>query len=74
VNRENVRHVVHTTLAVLARIAKRTQTQADDLLVGMLKAKEDRLVDAITALLADPNATLTDEVIAKALEQVGIRV
>ena len=72
--REEVRKVVRTTLAVLARIAKRTQTQADDLLVGMLKAKEDRLVDAIMTLLADPNSTLTDDIIAKALEQVGIRV
>jgi hypothetical protein len=74
VEREEVRKVVRTTLAVFARIANRTRTQADDLLVAMLRAQEDRLVDAVVALVADPNATLTDDIIAKALEQVGIRV
>lgn len=73
-NRDEVKKVVHTTLAVFARIARRTRTQADDLLTAMLQANEDRLVDAVVALLADTNAPLTDDLITKALEQVGIRV
>ncbi len=73
-NRDEVKKVVHTSLALFARIAKRTRTQADDLLAAMLQANEDRLVDAVVTLLADTNAPLTDELITKALEQVGIRV
>ena len=74
-DRDNVKTVVRATLTLTARIAKRTRTQADDLLTSMLQANEERLVDAVVALLSDSGASsLTDEQIVQALERIGIRV
>ncbi|MCI0682894.1 MAG: hypothetical protein L0Y71_12395 [Gemmataceae bacterium] len=73
-DRQEVKKVVRATLALLAGIAKKTRTQADDLLVAMLQSDEDRLVDAVAALLAETGETPTPEQVARALATVGIRV
>jgi hypothetical protein len=72
--RENVQVVVRTTLTLMARLAKRTRTQADDLMASMLQANEDRLVDAVLKLLSSPDRPPTEEQVAEALASVGIRV
>jgi hypothetical protein len=73
-DRESMRLVVRTTLILLARLAQRTRTPADDLLVTMLQAKEDQLVDAVMHLKNNSNATPTEEQIVEALKSVGIKV
>ena len=66
------RAAVRTTLAVLARLARRTRTPADDLLAQMLRANEDRLVEAVADLLAQAGQPPGDDDIAAALKRVGI--
>jgi hypothetical protein len=73
-DRESVRVVVRTTLILLARLAQRTRTQADDLMASMLQANEDRLVDAVMHLMSSSNAPPTEEQIVEALKSVGIKV
>jgi len=74
-DRDSVKTVVRATLALMAQIAKRTRTQADDLLTSILQANEERLVDAALALLSDTvGRPPTEEQVAQALERVGIRV
>jgi hypothetical protein len=68
------RAAVRTTIAVLARLARRTRTPADDLLAQMLRANEDRIVAAVTDLLAQPGQPPSDDDIAAALKRVGIDV
>jgi hypothetical protein len=46
-DRESVRLTVRTTLILLARLAKRTRTPADDLMASILQVNEERLVDAV---------------------------
>ena len=72
--RDEVRAAVLATLAVLARVAERTRTQADDLMVSILRANKDRLAEAVLALLEDPALPVTEERVAEALASVGIRV
>ena len=52
-DRDSVKTVVRATLMLMTRIAKRTRTQADDLLTSILQANEERLVDALVVLLSD---------------------
>ena len=66
------RTAVRTTLAVLGRLARRTRTPADDLLAQMLRANEDRLVEAVADLLAQVDQPPGDDDIAAALKRVGI--
>jgi hypothetical protein len=73
-NHESVRLVVRTTLILLARLAKRTRTQADDMLTSMLQANEDRLVDAVVKLLETYDQPPTEQQVVEALESVGIKV
>jgi hypothetical protein len=73
-DRESVKIVVRATLMVMARIAKRTRTQADDLLSSILQTNEERIVDAVMALSSHPDQPPTDDQVVKALEQVGIKV
>jgi hypothetical protein len=72
-DRTAVRTAVRTTLAVMARIARRTRTPTDDVLIQMLKANEDRLVEAVTDALAQANQPPSDDDIAAALDRVGIK-
>jgi ribose 1,5-bisphosphokinase PhnN len=62
-------------LTLTARIAKRTRSQADDLLTSILRANEERLVDAVVALLADSGGQPpTEDQVVQALKSVGIEV
>jgi hypothetical protein len=70
---DEARTVVRTTLAVMARLAERTRTPADDLLVQILRSNEAKLAEAVMDLVKDP-APPTAERIAAALAAVGIRV
>ena len=71
--REQVRQVVRTTLLLVERLSRRTRTQADDLMAGLLRANEDRLVDAVLALLAAGDDPPTDAQVVAALAQVGLQ-
>ena len=68
------RAAVRTTLAVMARLSRRTRTPADDLLAQMLRANEDRLVTAVADLLAQSQQPPSDDDVAAALKRVGIDV
>ncbi len=72
--REQVRVVVRATLILLARLAKRTRTQADDLLTAMLQANEDRLVEAVLKLPSSSDQPPTEQQIVEALASVGIKL
>lgn len=72
--RDNVKLVVRTTLILLTRIAKRTRTQADDLMASILQANEERLVDAVLKLLSRPDQPPTEQQVVEALVNVGIKV
>jgi hypothetical protein len=70
-----VRRVVRTTLVLLGRIARRTRTPADDAMVAILQANEERLVDAVLGLLGQsPGLEPTEEQVVAALAAVGIQV
>lgn len=74
-DRDSVKTVVRATLLLMTRIAKRTRTQADDVLTSILQANEERLVDAVVALLSDSGERPpTEQQLAQALERVGIQV
>lgn len=73
-DRQELKKVVHTTLAIQTGIAKKTRTPADDMLLLILQANEERLVDAVASLLAETDGAPTAEQVARALEQVGIHV
>lgn len=73
-DRESVKVVVRTTLILLTRLARRTRTQADDLMASLLQANEERLVDAVLKLLSSPDRPPTEEQVAEALAAVGIRL
>jgi hypothetical protein len=73
-DRESVRTVVRTTLAVLSRVCRRTRTQTDDVMAAILQANEERIVDVVVQLLEGSNQPPTDEQIVQALERAGIRV
>ena len=70
-DRDEVTTVVRTTLLVCRLIARRTRTQADDLMVSILESNEDHLAEAIRMLAGRP---ATEEEALRALEQVGIGV
>jgi hypothetical protein len=74
VEREDARAAVEATLAVVEAVAARTRSQADDLLVAMLRANRDRLAEAVLALLEDSARPPTAERVAAALATVGITV
>ena len=73
-DRDSVKTVVRTALVVITRLARRTRTQADDLMVAVLRANEDRLTEAVWQLLKNPTQPPSDEQVAAALADVGIRV
>lgn len=71
---ERLREAVRTTLAVVARISKRTRSPADDLLVAILRSSEERIADAVLKLLDGLDQPPTDEQITEVLKQTGIRL
>ncbi|MSR51767.1 MAG: hypothetical protein EXS09_00570 [Gemmataceae bacterium] len=70
---DEARIAVRTTFAVLARMAAKTRTQADDLLLQMLQANESKLVSAVHSLANDPVQPPAAHRVADALAEVGIR-
>ena len=74
-DRDRLKTVVRATLMLMTRIAKRTRTQADDLLTSILQANEERLVDALVVLLSDSGGQPpTEDQVLQALNSVGIKV
>jgi hypothetical protein len=73
-DRESVRLVVRTTLVLLTRIARRTRSQADDLMAGILQVNEDRLVETVLKLAVSPSQPPTEQQVVEALKAVGISV
>jgi hypothetical protein len=74
VDRNEVKKVVRATLAIMAGVAKKTRTPVDDVFVSLMQSDEDRLVDAVMALVAETAEKPTPEQVAAALAKVGIRV
>jgi hypothetical protein len=70
---DEVRTAVRATIAVLARLAEKTRTGADDLLVQLLRSNEARLTTAVASLLKDPVQPPSAERVTAALAAVGIR-
>lgn len=73
-SKDEVTTVVRATLAVFARLAAQTRSQADDLLMNIWKANEAKLAEAVLALVQDPQQPPTAERVTAALAAVGIRV
>jgi hypothetical protein len=72
-DREAAHQIVRLMLRVIARIARKTRTPADDLMTSILQSNEQRLVDVVVAL-GQRDQPVTEDDIARALEQVGIKV
>jgi hypothetical protein len=70
---DEARVAVRATLAVMSRLAERTRTAADDILIQLLKANEPKLTEAVADLLKDKVQPPSNERIAAALAAVGIR-
>jgi hypothetical protein len=70
---DEARTAVRATLAVMTRLAERTRTTADDVLIQILCGNEARLTAAVLDLTRDPTPP-TPERVAAALASAGIRV
>ena len=70
---EEVRRVVNIVLIALGKVAQTTRTPADDLMVGILKANEAKLVEAVVRVL-EGEGPATDVKVAEALRSAGIKV
>jgi hypothetical protein len=72
--RDEVAIAVRATLVAMGRIARKTRTPVDDMMVSILQANERRLVDAVRKLTASPGDDPSDEEITEAFKSVGIQV
>jgi hypothetical protein len=70
---DEVRTAVRATLAVMARLAERTRSTADDLLIQIVKSNEAKLTAVVAELVKDPPQPPSPERVAAALAAVGIR-
>jgi hypothetical protein len=70
---DEARAAVRVTLAIMARLAERTRTGADDVLVQILSSNETKLTAAVVELMKDPVQPPSPERVAAALAVVGIR-
>ena len=70
---DEARVAVRATLAVMTRLAERTRTKADDVLLQILQSNEGKLAAAVLNLAGDPTPP-TPERVAAALAAVGIHV
>lgn len=70
---DEARIAVRATLAVMTRLAEKTRSSADDLLLTVLRSNEAKLTAAVRELASDP-APPTPDRVAAALAAVGIRV
>lgn len=71
-NPEDVRRVVNIVLLALGKIAQSTRTPADDLMVGILKGNEAKLVEAVVRVL-ESEGPATEASVAEALHSAGIK-
>ena len=72
-NRDDVRRIVNIVLLALGKVAQTTRTPADDLMVGILKGNEAKLVDAVVRVL-ETQGPPTEANVADALRGAGIKV
>lgn len=70
---DDARIAVRTTLAVLSRLAAKTRSTADDVMVQVLLKNEARLALVVKELSNDPTQPPTDERVATVLVTHGIR-
>lgn len=70
---DEARTAVRTTLALLAKIAERTRTPADDLLIQIVHQNEAKLATAVVELSKDAVQPPSAERMTAALAAVGIR-
>lgn len=73
-SRDEVKTVVRATLVMMQKLADRTRTRADNLMVTILRANEDRLTDVVEELVREGEQPPSDEKVTQALAKVGIRV
>lgn len=73
-SQDEVKQVLKTTLAIMAALAAKTRTQADDLIVAILRANQEKLARAVHELLQDEHQPPSAERIAAVLGAVGIHV
>jgi hypothetical protein len=71
---DEARTAVRATLAVMAGLAGRTHTSADNLIVQILQANEAKLSAAVLQLANDPVQPPTAERVAEVLAAVGIKI
>lgn len=70
---DEARIAVRATLAVMARLAEKTRTAADDMLIQILRANEGKLAAAVLDLTRETTPP-TPERVSAALTAAGIRV
>jgi len=70
---DEARAAVRATLAVMTRLAEKTRTSADDVLLQILRSNESKLAAAVLDLARDASP-LTAERVSSALTAVGIHV
>jgi hypothetical protein len=73
-NRDEVRVVLRTVLTVMGRIARKTSTPTDDFMVAVLNTNEEKLLDAVLELLGQAKQPPSEEMVAAALLNAGIKV
>jgi hypothetical protein len=74
-NHDQVKCVVQIVLAIMAKVARKTSTPADDLMVSVLESNQDRIADVALRLVPKEGCQLpTDAQIATALHAAGIKV
>jgi hypothetical protein len=71
---DEIKTVVQVMLIALSRIAARTRTPTDDLMVSILKSNEARLVEAATKALETKAQPPTEEQVVEALRGVGMQL
>ena len=69
---DEARVAVRATLAVMTRLAERTRTTADDVLLQILRSNEAKLVAAVLELTRDADPPSAERVTI-ALAAAGIR-
>jgi len=71
-NRDEVSKIVGIVLVALGKVAQTTRTPADDLMVGILKSNQAKLVDAVLRVL-ETEGPATEASVVAALRGVGIK-
>ena len=72
-SQDEVKQVLQTMLTIMAALAAKTRTPADDLMVAILRANQDKLTQAVHALVQEEQPPSAERV-AAVLAKVGIHV